>query len=367
MKNHMEMIVGLSFCVALLGASSAVGQVKTSEAKNKKIALIRAEINAQIKQLRELERRLIDAVKDNQTDRQQMPAEQSVEFKSGSGLVGRVYAKGRETTVVFKYVHGKVFKPQPLRQRVDGDFVLELRGKLTVPRDMKIEIWHAGGGVNHDVNTLMVGQQQINSVGDNRVKHRIDQVLLKTGVHPVVWRLTGGTFQHNLLKFVDPESGKLIPLEYGKDEIPRGQIKEIVVVGSEKTGWPIPHNWKIAALSQANKQASIAIEKFQKQALNSLPKDLKAEEKKVVLARLKDRKHLSCVRKKCKDHYQQMTSVFSPARWQNWILAGNIEDLRTNLNDCWEIRSFGKFRSEIAGCIDAKTGKLLLLYFVPEG
>ena len=57
------------------------------------------------------------------------------------------------------------------------------------------------------------------------------------------WELTGGTFQHNLLKFVDSETGDMLPLGFAKDGLPDVLVREVVRVGSDRRGWPILTDW----------------------------------------------------------------------------------------------------------------------------
>jgi hypothetical protein len=53
----------------------------------------------------------------------------------------------------------------------------------------------------------------------------------------------GGTFRNNLLKLVDPETGKLLPLSFAKVRLPDLPTKEVIHVGTDKRGWPIPADW----------------------------------------------------------------------------------------------------------------------------
>jgi len=97
--------------------------------------------------------------------------------------------------------------------------------------------------VSHDVNTLFVDDRKISHVGDDRSKHAVDELKLEKGPHAVRWELTGGTFQHNLLKLVDCETDEMLPLGFAKDGLPDVLIREVVRVGSDRRGWPIPKDW----------------------------------------------------------------------------------------------------------------------------
>lgn len=214
-----------------------------------KIRLIRAEIRAQIKSLEQLERKLIAGVlaeKERPAPARPAPAaapRPAVIPMAGTGMIGRAVVEGRDSGFVFQYEHGKVFNPEPLRERIEGNFVLTLRGQVEVPRDMVVEAWHAGGGVNGDVNTLFIDGRKISSVGDDREKHSIDKLDLKKGTHAVRWDLVGGTFRNNLLKIVDPETGELLPLGFAKERLPDLPVTEVVKVGTDQRGWPIPNDW----------------------------------------------------------------------------------------------------------------------------
>jgi len=244
MRNAIA-VVGLTFLVAVPQAAWTDEQpVKLSAEQQAKIKVIRDEIRAQIKQLEALERKRIAAVIDEKKKPAGVaPRAPAALPMAGAGLIGRAVAEGRDSGFVFQYEHGKVFNPDPVRSRIEGNFVLALRGQLELSRDMVIEARHAGGGVSHDVNTLFVDDRKISSVGDDRSKHSIEKLDLKKGVHTIRWELTGGTFRNNLLKLVDPETGKLLPLSFAKVRLPDLPTKEVIHVGTDKHGWPIPAEW----------------------------------------------------------------------------------------------------------------------------
>lgn len=243
-------IVSIGWLTTLLVCATLVADQPLTKDQETRIATIRAEIRAKIKRLEELETKLIDAVRAEKAadDKPKAPPkprpmEKAAIPMAGSGLIGHAVVGGRDSHILFHYQHGKIFNPEPLRKRISGDFVLQVKGELDVPRDMVVKAWHAGGGVNGDVNTLFVGGRKISSVGDDRSKQAISDLKLKKGAHEVVWELKGGTFRNNLLKFVDPESGKLVPLGFSKIRLPDVKIKEVVRVGSDRRGWPIPSDW----------------------------------------------------------------------------------------------------------------------------
>lgn len=238
-------VVGLTFLVVVPKIAWTDEQpAKLSAEQQAKIKLIRDEIRAQIRQLEGLERKLIAAVIDEKREPARVaPRAPAALPMAGAGLIGRAVAEGRDSGFVFQYEHGKVFNPEAVRSRIKGDFVLSLRGQLELSRDMVIEAWHAGGGVSHDVNTLFIDDRKISSVGDDRSKHSIEKLDLKKGVHTIRWELTGGTFRNNLLKLIDPETGKLLPLGFAKVRLPDLPTKEVVHVGTDERGWPIPADW----------------------------------------------------------------------------------------------------------------------------
>lgn len=233
--------VGFLLLVTMRPTAQAGEPVPLSNAREAKISLIRTEIRAQIKQLEELERKLVAAVTDEMPE--DAAKDNAAVPMAGSGLIGRAKVAGRDSDILFHYSHGKVLNPEPVRSRIDGDFVLTLSGQLEVPRDMIVKVWHAGGGVSHDVNTLFVNDRKISSVGDDRDKHAIDELKLKKGSHIVRWELTGGTFRNNLLKFVDSDSDDMLPLSFAMDGLPAAPVREFVRIGSDERGWPIPSDW----------------------------------------------------------------------------------------------------------------------------
>jgi hypothetical protein len=91
---------------------------------------------------------------------------------------------------------------------------ITLLGQVEVPREMTVKVSQAAGGVNGDHGTLFIGDRQLGQVGDDTAKAEVYILTLPAGVHPVRWVLTGGTFQNNLLKFEDPNSGELLRVFY---------------------------------------------------------------------------------------------------------------------------------------------------------
>ena len=122
-----------------------------------------------------------------------------------------------------------------------------------------------------------------------------------------------------------------------------------------------------SGLSSAPENVAEALKQFQSQALNSLPKHLMPELREFASNAIKDREHLHARRLTCQACFQRIDGTLTQEERQSLILFGTIDDLKTNAGDCWEIMSFGNFKNSIEGYIDADTGRLLVLWIVPEG
>lgn len=113
--------------------------------------------------------------------------------------------------------------------------------------------------------------------------------------------------------------------------------------------------------------AGTAIESFQSQALAALPEALHAERRQFVVDTINDREHLHAAEMAIEACFQRIDGTLSLREREESILFGEIDDLRNRFGDCWEVTSFGRFGSGIEGYLDRATGKLLLLWIVPEG
>jgi hypothetical protein len=113
--------------------------------------------------------------------------------------------------------------------------------------------------------------------------------------------------------------------------------------------------------------AGAALDAFQSQAFNSLPKDLSSESRAFAVRTIKDREHLHARRLTCQACFQRIDGTLRQEERQSLILFGTIDDLRGHAGNCWEIMSFGTFGNSIEGYIDSDTGRLLVLWIVPEG
>ncbi|TWU38604.1 hypothetical protein [Novipirellula artificiosorum] len=113
--------------------------------------------------------------------------------------------------------------------------------------------------------------------------------------------------------------------------------------------------------------ADSALDAFQVQAFNSLPEDLSSDRQAFAVRAIKDREHLHARRLTCQACFQRIDGTLRQDERQSLILFGTIDDLRGQAGNCWEIMSFGTFGNSIEGYIDVDTGRLLVLWIVPEG
>ena len=164
-----------------------------------------------------------------------------------SGLIGTAVKDGEPTRIAYHYPHGKVFPPGLIRDQFhDGELnrpsvQIELVGYVEVPAEMKIDIYHAAGGVNQDHGTLYIDDRQIGQVGDDLAKFIVHTLTLRKGVHHIRWVLTGGTFQPNLLKIQDAKTGELLSVFHTARQLDdTGASKAVKTIDAqgEIDGWP---------------------------------------------------------------------------------------------------------------------------------
>jgi hypothetical protein len=171
------------------------------------------------------------------------------------GLIGGSTINGEKAGIVYRYHHGRLLAADDIRSRFHTteppfpDVRIELVGYVDVPRDMTVKIWHAAGGVNNDHGELTIDDRLIGTVGDDLVKNMIYVVKLPQGTHRVRWVLTGGTFQNNLLKFEDPQTGTLLEVFHDAGQREASGVdsaREIVEGNQDPAGWSIavdPRQW----------------------------------------------------------------------------------------------------------------------------
>ncbi len=339
----------------------------------------RADLIAELEQLKVRVARIesllaIDAEKSREQEHPKSvdPEESDKRYDKGNfGMVGTAKARNTDKDIVFHYQHGRVFANADVPKTLldGGDFAITMRGQFELDKKTKVKVFMAGGGVNHDVNWIYINERELGSTGDNRSKHLVEDLELTKGTHDVRWLLTAGTFRSNILLIQDAD-GKMLPLTIRNEDQIRLKDRDLeqVRITSNDWGWPIPRDWiqspGLGFSPIDNVTAAIAA--FQTQSLGKLPKELSPEMKAFVIGQLTDTAQLYCKRRSCESYYQELVGPFSHEEWRQWIYFGDLDDLRTHSGDCWVIHSGGKF-TEIGGCVDAETGKLLILLLLPEG
>lgn len=168
------------------------------------------------------------------------------------GLIGRVSVNGDDAGTILHYRHGFFFDRSHLPKSIgEQSFTVSLSGYLSVPRDMTVRVFQAGGGVSHDVNQLFVNHRSLGKTGDNTDKHLEKDIPLAAGLHHVRWVLKGGTFRSNILAFVDAASGELLPLlNPGIASIRLRATDRYSPVEGRKLDWPVPADWLPATVQR---------------------------------------------------------------------------------------------------------------------
>jgi hypothetical protein len=176
--------------------------------------------------------------------------------QNAPGLIGGSTINGEKAGIVYHYHHGRLLSAEQIRSRFHGadqplpGVRIELVGYVHVPRDMTVKIWHAAGGVNNDHGELAIDGRLLGAVGDDLVKNVIYVVELPQGAHRVRWMLTGGTFQNNLLKFEDPQTGTLLEVFHDAGQREASGVdsaREFVEADRDPAEWSIandPRAWR---------------------------------------------------------------------------------------------------------------------------
>jgi hypothetical protein len=170
------------------------------------------------------------------------------------GLIGLAHKDGDATGIAYRYPHGEIFPADLIRSKFhDGEMPrpsveIALVGYVHVPREMKVEIYHAAGGVNLDHGTLFLDGRKIGQVGDDTAKSVVYTLTLSKGEHEIRWVLTGGTFQTNLLKLQDAATAELLPVYHTDKQCDEtGAAKAAVTIDAkgDVEGWPSvdPKKW----------------------------------------------------------------------------------------------------------------------------
>ena len=127
-------------------------------------------------------------------------------------------------------------------------------------------------------------------------------------------------------------------------------------------------------LHAAPKDEATAIDLFQSQALISLPVNLTSERQVLIVDAINDREHLHARRATYEACFERIDGTLTAKERDSMILHGTTDDLRGDRSGgCWAITSLGRAdfkmpsNSSIEGYLDDHTGKLLVLWIVPEG
>jgi hypothetical protein len=177
------------------------------------------------------------------------------------GLIGTGTVAEEPAGVAFHYQHGRLFPAELIRGRFHGDYPLPavritLAGYVDVPRDMTVKIWHAAGGVNEDWGELYLGERKLGQVGDDMAKAAIYVTKLPQGRHPLRWVLSGGLFQHSLLRIEDAQTGELLEVHHNaaqRRSTGADQARHTIVADVDPSTWPKmadPHEWSWQPLSE---------------------------------------------------------------------------------------------------------------------
>jgi RNA polymerase sigma factor (sigma-70 family) len=116
----------------------------------------------------------------------------------------------------------------------------------------------------------------------------------------------------------------------------------------------------------APRSAEEAIATFQVLAREAAAKAQPDARRQLLESRLGSTIKLKAVRQSFKEALARLHDTLTPAEMPNFIVHGapvNVPDV----GDCWTIESFGSGKSEVVGYLDAATGRLVLLWIVPEG
>jgi hypothetical protein len=110
------------------------------------------------------------------------------------------------------------------------------------------------------------------------------------------------------------------------------------------------------------RDAKQAIAAFMRQAGPALAK---RAERKYVEGQLKP-ETLSAKRITFAAAFERVDGTLSAEERKTLILLGKIADLKRD-GECWEVMTFGNLGNGLEGYLDPKTGRLVMLWIVPEG
>lgn len=229
-------------------------RVELSKEQKERIKQIREQISSQIKDLKELEEKLVLGVLDAKQKKKLNEKAKDGVIEPNYGLIGRTFVNGKEIGLVFRYEDGKVFDHKLLERELleklgnmpTNRIQVIFQGRLNIPDDIKIKAWFAGGSPTRGVHTLYIDDKRIGTIGDDRTKNTVYELPLKRGTHLIKWELTGGHFGTNLLKMKNSKNNRALTAFFGLDEIRAlGGIPErkVIPITQEKHNWPEPEGW----------------------------------------------------------------------------------------------------------------------------
>ena len=142
---------------------------------------------------------------------------------------------------------------------------------------------------------------------------------------------------------------------------------------SEST--PVSNERAVAAESETgHEQAKIAPPKNSEQAIDQFVdqarrkiSDAQTPGQEFVSRTIDDRKHLHARRLKCTACAARLNDTLTATERQTLILHGSIVDLEKHSGECWQVESYGGFGNSLSGYLEADTGRLIVLWVVPEG
>lgn len=127
------------------------------------------------------------------------------------GMVGRGYASDRDVGMFFTYYPGYKLTREEIHELQDiltRKGRLEFVGILALSADAEVAFHHVGGSSNRGVHYLYVDDEEVHTVGDDRVKDDTLKIKLKEGKHSLRWKLTGGELGDAQLEISVVESEK---------------------------------------------------------------------------------------------------------------------------------------------------------------
>jgi hypothetical protein len=114
------------------------------------------------------------------------------------------------------------------------------------------------------------------------------------------------------------------------------------------------------------KTAAAAVATFQALARVAVARVKPQERRQFLETRVAATKYLKATRQSYKAARARIDETLTPAEKPNQIVHGALVDMSRE-GDCWTIESSGSSGREIVGYLDMATGRLVLVWIVPEG